>query len=361
MRVLLLIADRGGCGLYRMIMPGRAVVGAHGDVETYVADGVKGKTYRDQDGVMQCVAVQNPNADVVVYQRPMNENLVATIPRMREHGCAVVVEMDDDIFAVRANNRAFFHVHPTTKPHENWNHLLRAVQEADWLTCTTPSIGQHYKPGAYSVVPNYVPRSITDLPRQQLAAADGRLVIGWSGTIKVHGGDLEETRGAVARVVQETGAHFHVVGESEGVRAALGLETDPTSTGWLALPEYPNALSHIDVGIVPLLDDRFNRGKSWLKGLEFASLGIPFVASPTPEYQRLAAYGIGVLARRPRDWYRALTRLATDAAWRAELSERGRAAVREHLLIEQHTDQWVNAWRSALAARRAADGATATG
>ena len=62
---------------------------------------------------------------------------------------------------------------------------------------------------------------------------------------------------------------------------------------------YTSSVAELGVGLVPLLDSAFNRAKSWLKGLEYAALGVPFVASPTPEYVKLAGLGAGLLADDP--------------------------------------------------------------
>jgi hypothetical protein len=44
-------------------------------------------------------------------------------------------------------------------------------------------------------------------------------------------------------------------------------------------------LNGIHVGLVPLTRGPFNEAKSYLKGLEYAAAGIPFIATPTEEYQ----------------------------------------------------------------------------
>lgn len=86
---------------------------------------------------------------------------------------------------------------------------------------------------------------------------------------------------------------------------------------------------------------------SWLKPLEMSAAGVPWVASPRAEYTRLHALGAGVLAERPRTWYRELKRLRDSPALRQELSEAGRA-VAEGLRLRDHSWRWAEAWERAV-------------
>jgi glycosyltransferase involved in cell wall biosynthesis len=97
------------------------------------------------------------------------------------------------------------------------------------------------------------------------------------------------------------------------------------------------------VGLVPLLDSPFNRAKSWLKGIEYASLGVPFIASPLPEYRKLAEMGAGVLADTPQEWYEALTHLLADRDHRQTIADFAKDAVRD-LTYEAHAHRWWHAW-----------------
>lgn len=85
---------------------------------------------------------------------------------------------------------------------------------------------------------------------------------------------------------------------------------------------------------------------SWLKPLEMSATGVPWIASPRAEYQRLHDLGAGLLVDRPRTWYRELKRLRESPALRAELSEAGRA-VAERLRLRDHSWRWQEAWARA--------------
>lgn len=365
LRILLLVADQGACGLYRMIMPARAAAASgNSDLEIFVAEGLLGKHHREPDGTLVCDYVAPVDMDIVVYQRPMTDSLVSTIPLIQAQGCTVIVELDDDIVNVPTHNLAYDLVHPRINRTFNWQFLREACKLADWMTCTTPALGERYMPGRHTVVPNYVPTSLVQFQASSsLGKSPEEIVLGWSGSMAVHAMDLQETQNAIPIVLHETDCEFLVVGESARTGAALGLSKDPAETGWIPLPEYPEYLAKLDVGIVPLVGDRFNQAKSWLKGMEMAALGIPFVASPVTEYVRLHnEYHIGILASKQRDWVRELKRLVIEDEYRSDVSGRGRALVQERLTIEGNVGRWIEAWHTArnVAHRRTLHGATST-
>lgn len=91
---------------------------------------------------------------------------------------------------------------------------------------------------------------------------------------------------------------------------------------------------------------------SALKGLEYAACGVPFVASPREEYVRLhERHGLGLLARRPRDWYRHLRALVDSPGMRQDMSGRGRE-VAEEMTYERHAHLWAEAWADAVRIQR---------
>jgi glycosyltransferase involved in cell wall biosynthesis len=109
-------------------------------------------------------------------------------------------------------------------------------------------------------------------------------------------------------------------------------------------------VADLDVGLVPLADNAFNRAKSWLKGLEMAAVGVPFVATPTEQYRALHAEGMGLLAESPRQWEGLVKRLVRDEGYRAEQAWQGRERA-ERWTVEANAERWVDAWSAALSTR----------
>lgn len=384
-RVMLMPADRSGCGLYRMILPAKAVANAQPDWKIGRASGIMGEVSTQRDGKTVAPYVKSLpplEMDVLVFQRPFDAIVGKLIPVAQAQGVACVVELDDDVRNLDPMNAAWGPIQPKNNPSSNWQHVVDACMIADWVTVSTPELARYAAPhGRVSVIENAVPLSMVmhDIPPRLSHSAP--VTVGWAGSVGTHPNDLEETMGGVARAVVDTGAHFHVIGD--GVHVAEGLRLprvdgkhemltgadggpvtyalEPSCTrcgqpivdgvcasGWLPLKDYPEALTRLDVGIVPLSPHPFNRSKSFLKGLEMAALGIPFVASPLPEYVRLRdEYGIGIIAKRSAEWSRELTKLIRDHDYRNDLGMAYRQIVGNNLTTDHTAPEWSHAWASA--------------
>lgn len=345
MKVNVYPADLGGCGHYRLIWPAEALAAQGVDVTVIRPtepdeQQVQATWWTDDAGVSTLVDVRAPEADVVVLQRPLTDTLAQSIPMLQAQGIRVVVEIDDDFEMISRRNISWSAVHPASSPRRNWQHLREACRVADWVVVSTPALATRYgKHGRVSVVPNCVPSWYLGVEAEP---HDG-VVVGWTGTVQTHPDDLQVTRGAVGRAVRAAGATFAVVGTGKGVRDRLGLDEQPLAAGWVPIERYPEAVAQFDVGIVPLELTAFNEAKSWLKGLEMAALGVPFVASPTGPYLELAKRGAGLTASKPREWESTVRRLALEGPERLERAEAAREVARR-LTIEGHADRWLEAW-----------------
>lgn len=399
MKVVVHPADRGGCGHYRMIYPAQTLAAQGYDVhlrydhtypvvrtrsafgagealgladlrafrreyERAVADVSHAQrrglpstpierrwTDRLREVMDETGRAQLEGADVVVFQRVLSRERFEVMCAVQQAGAAVVVEIDDDFHAIHKLNLAWKFTNPLRDPDHNRDWLARACRQADLVTVTTPALAERYGPNAH-VVPNYVPESYLNIKPGVvdglLPRPDG-LLVGWSGSLATHPGDLQVCGDGVLRALNAKAAKFHVIGTGVGVKDALGLAKEPTATGWQPIDVYPEALSQLDVGIVPLLASNFNEAKSWLKGLEMAAVGVPFVASPTGPYRALFAEGAGLPAEYADDWRAKLLELISHKDMYAEV---GRTAAMS-LTYERNAWRWMEAWGRALEHRRA--------
>src|SRR5207248_10673995 len=84
-------------------------------------------------------------------------------------------------------------------------------------------------------------------------------------------------------------------------------------------------ISAFDVGIMPLQDTAWERGKCAYKLLQVMAAGKPVIASPVGANVQVVRHGVnGYLANTPEEWADALRRLAVDP----ELRQRMRAEAR---------------------------------
>jgi len=296
-------------------------------------------------------AIKNlPEMDLIVFTRVLSERLMQLIPLIQQRGIKVICDIDDDFRHAQPNLPGRNSIHPKINPKYNWHHFVRACQLADHMTCSTPAL-QAYRPEASTVVRNCVPAHYLslDMPR------NGVPVVGWSGGLMTHPGDLAETRAGVLAAVMETNTRFRVVGDPKGVQQALGFPTPIAGTGWLPLEQYPIEVARLTVGIVPLADHAFNRAKSWITPLTMAAVGVPYVASPLPEYElfhqqlvRAAVSPPAALAGpRTREWKRELIRaLRTPENERKEAVAQTREYIRHHHTYESQAERWLEVWET---------------
>jgi len=293
-------------------------------------------------------------ADVVVLQRPLARTVVESIPMLHRHGVAVVVEIDDAFHALPRGHGARKATAVAADPDHNRLWLRRACDLADLVQVTTPALAEMYgSHGRVAVLPNLVPASYLEVPTH--APRTEAPTVGWTGSVVTHVGDLDELGGVIPQVLEETGARFVSwgVGLTEQTLGVTG-RVRP----WADLRgAYPRQVADLDVGLVPLADNAFNAAKSWLKGMEYAALGVPFVASPRAEYLRLveevlpgSPWGGVMMAHDPAGWRDGLTWMLTRPDARAEIAATNRAAVADHT-YENHADRWWNAWRTAADSR----------
>lgn len=89
-------------------------------------------------------------------------------------------------------------------------------------------------------------------------------------------------------------------------------------------------LNAFDIGIMPLADTPWERGKCAYKLIQYMALGIPVVASPVGANREVVVHGEnGLLAEDAGEWRTALVALAADPALRASMGRAGRRTVEQ--------------------------------
>ena len=348
MKVLGLAADEGGCGFYRMRAPAEALRAVGVDVT--IADGIDANALKYEDGRTVVEEVYS-DADLIVIQRPLDQSMTAVLEQAQKQGIAVAIELDDDFSSVHRRNVAYESIQGGTYSGNHW--IEQACSLADHVTVSTPTLTKYARHGRFSILRNCVPDIIFKFTPESRSFESPRL--GWTGSVQTHPDDLQVTKGAVGEVLKNNGLNFTVIGDGGYVATNLGLdkETGVYSSGWVPLDHYYGVLAnHVDIGIVPLEMSTFNEAKSALKGMEYAALGIPFVASPTREYLRMEAYGIGKIARTPGEWRKHLQRMIDRTSETERLAKEARDRMEAEHTYSVNISQWIEAWEKAIDYRK---------
>lgn len=350
MKVLLLAADDGGCGFYRMREPARVAAELGVDVTVDNKLAVDAET-DDRTGITTVREIHS-DVDVIVIQRPLNSAFTSMLVQAKRQGIAAVVELDDDFENVHTKNIAHSAMFKDNKSHAKW--VRAACEAADLVTVSTPALERYALHGRSAVLRNRVPASFADIVPAYERDSGPVPTVGWTGSVQTHPDDLQVVRNSVAEVVRGHKLPFYTVGDGDRVQRHLRLTADVPFeyTGWVDRDVYYEKIPNMDLGIVPLEMSPFNEAKSALKGLEMAAFGVPFVASPTREYQRLEAYGVGQTARNPSEWRKKLDRLVSNDEQRLRLAKEYREKVLSDHTYESAGHEWVTAWEKAIDYRK---------
>ncbi|MEU5254015.1 glycosyltransferase [Streptomyces longwoodensis] len=165
--------------------------------------------------------------------------------------------------------------------------------------------------------------------------------LGWIGS-RGNEAYLLPVAAALTEVHRRTGARLTLVGTTTPTLGALEAIVDrvPWSTA-----TQRTALAGMDVGLMPLPDTPYSRGKCGYKLLQYAAAGLPAVASPTGvNAELLTRFGMPA-PRTPDEWTDAL--LGLLGAHPDTRARTGRAA-RATTARAYSYDAWLPAWTAAL-------------
>ena len=110
-----------------------------------------------------------------------------------------------------------------------------------------------------------------------------------------------------------------------------------------------------DIGVYPLADDEWSKGKCGFKAIEFMACGVPVIAAAVGVNREIIKDGVnGFLASSEGEWVEKLGRLLVDSALRQRFAEAGRRT------IEARYSLHVNAPKLAATLRAVADRRRAT-
>ncbi len=153
--------------------------------------------------------------------------------------------------------------------------------------------------------------------------SQGPLVVGWIGTPQTSGYLLQ-----LKRVFQSLQAKFDVRFVAVGA-GGQGVGNLPV----VAWPWHENteveSIRQFDIGIMPLADSAWERGKCGYKLIQYMACGLPVVASPVGVNREIVEPGVnGFLAENEEKWRQSLADLLADPALRGQMGRNGRQKVK---------------------------------
>jgi Glycosyl transferases group 1 len=102
-------------------------------------------------------------------------------------------------------------------------------------------------------------------------------------------------------------------------------------------------LREMDIGLMPLTDDIWSRGKGGFKILQYFSVGVPVVASPVGINSDIVEHGVnGFLAGSDEEWESRLAELISDKSLREKMGAAGRKTVVEKFSLKDYLERYVS-------------------
>lgn len=172
--------------------------------------------------------------------------------------------------------------------------------------------------------------TVVDLERYPLAGKHEarELVVGWVGSAST-AKYLDIVVPSLVQLASERPVRLRVIGARY---EAPGLTVE--CRAWSEADE-ADQIREFDIGIMPLVDSPWERGKCGYKLIQYMACGIPVIASPVGVNRTIVEDGVnGFLAASPEEWGDALRTLGGDAARRSAMGARGRQAVEQRYSLQ---------------------------
>lgn len=194
----------------------------------------------------------------------------------------------------------------------------------------------------------YLP-SVVDLDRYQESSRprEGCFTIGWIGSPSTARQHLTIIESVLADFCRDGASRVIAVGSGELNLAGVPLEVRP----WSEETEVSDILS-FDVGIMPLPDNPWERGKCGFKLIQCMACGLPVVASPVGVNRRIVEHGVnGFLASTAEEWTAALTGLRDNEELRSAMGKAARGKVEKEYSLQEAAPRLLSLLQS-VAARK---------
>ena len=290
-------------------------------------------------------------ADVVVFQYVQEEGALELFDSIKTRfpDLPILTEIDDNLLSVPRYNEANMTYDPRSEVRRR---ALDQIKASDGVIVSTPGLKTVYSEfnDNIHVIPNCIDFGLWNRAKRKSRPG---LRIGWAGGGN-HEGDVAAIQNAIKNTLKNhpsvkfvfvNGPGFH--GLPDFLRNVPGVEHHAI---WAPILKYPQMLASMDFDIIisPLVDSAFNRGKSNLKWLEAAALGIPCIASNVGHYAETLRTGDDcVLADDEKEFELALDVLIRDRKRRKDIGKAAHARAMRDFNVDTVVRKYVDCLQSA--------------
>lgn len=279
---------------------------------------------------------------LAVYREtfPMGGALIERWARRR--GVPLIFDLDDAIYL-----RDEVTVNPLVRWLRMPGRVAKVIRWATLVTCGSDYLARWCRPssGRLLTVPTSV--DLTQFAMRPLHRPAATVMISWVGSQSSARLYLEIVREPLRRLSEAQSLRFNVI----GAREAVGWPGVTVNNRVWRLDEEVGYFRDADIGVYPLRDDEWGRGKCGFKAIQFMAVGVPVVASPVGANLELIRDGVnGFFARTDDEWVEKLTLLIRDPWLRQRMGEAARKTVEERYSLQAVAPRLVDAFRAVVGA-----------
>jgi glycosyltransferase involved in cell wall biosynthesis len=166
--------------------------------------------------------------------------------------------------------------------------------------------------------------------KRQAPVAGNVPVIGWIGTPGTWSEYMAPIMPVLEKAALASGAVIMAVGAGRAAASHPLLDV----VAWYKDSEIAQ-IHAMDIGIMPLTDTPWARGKCGYKLIQYMACGLPVIASPVGVNAEIVEHGVnGFLATSEKEWTEALQTLLHDPALRLQMGQEGRRKVAQHYSLQ---------------------------
>lgn len=244
-------------------------------------------------------------------------------PGLLRNGPPYVVDYDDAVFHYYDQSR-----HGAVRLLLG-NKIANVMRHAAIVVAGNPYLAQHARDAGGKRI-EIIP-TVVDLRRYELnMRLPGRgFSIGWIGSPSTQR-MIARLAPVLVRVLDADSDRLVTV----GARFDEPLLPHHDIRPWTEASEVDD-IRQFDVGVMPLVDQPFERGKCGYKLIQYMACGLPVVASPVGVNVEIVQDGVnGFLASSDDDWLQAIARLKADPGLRARMGTAGRKLVEQKYCLQ---------------------------
>ncbi len=296
--------------------------------------------------VRRWLVLRRGQYDVIVIHRelfPLGRKIF--LRRLQSLKSRIIYDFDDAMFVSPRQDRRFL------RRIEDLESVKEIIETSAVVIAGNDYLAEYARRYNRTVI--VIPTSIDTeryQPREYSETAPVTATIGWIGshtTVKY----LVSLAGVLEKLAEQYPFELKVV----GAPFAVPLNGVPVRQHEWSLTKEIADFQNCDIGVYPLWDDAWSRGKCGFKAIQFMAVGVPVVASAVGVNTVIIEDGVnGFLASTEEEWVEKLALLVKDPDLRRRLGMAGRKTVEEQYSLHVSAPRFVETIAQAMKSRRTA-------